>query len=112
MQTESNNKTHGAVQPEKCECELCNAHGQGACNPVTHNDRQYYYRPLAFDNGKTMKCAGFGGEQPEHRKFYMQWFDEPLRNGDTAFLKGVVLMQGYHGDRITSDYADDFKIKL
>jgi len=51
-----------------------------------------------FD-GKVLKCAGFGAEDPEHRKFYEDYY---RRNGDNDPDKtsDVVVLEGFRGDRI------------
>lgn len=74
---------------------------------VTELDRCYYYRPLAFDGGATLKCAGFGAEDAAHKKFYLPYFATNEAK-DARFLPGVVILVGYHGDKITREYADEF----
>lgn len=68
----------------------------------TELDRHYYYRPLKFDGGNTYKCAGFGAEGIARRNFYIPHFD---KCEDGNYLPGTVVLRGYHGDRLTKDYA-------
>ena len=70
---------------------------------ITETDRQYYYRPCQFDGGATLKCAVFGAEDAVHRAFYLPRFDK-CEDG-RHHLPGTVILQGYHGDRVSSDYA-------
>lgn len=73
---------------------------------VTHPERSYYYRPLRYYRGTVYKCAGFGAEDPKHRAFYEPFFNGPgcdpeqHKMGDVSYLPGVVILQGYRGDRI------------
>lgn len=71
----------------------------------TELDRHYYYRPCQFDNGKTLKCAGFGAEKKEHREFYVPHFDSANGCENTHLLPGVMILRGYHGDKVSLDYA-------
>jgi hypothetical protein len=62
-------------------------------------EKQYYYRPIKFYGGKVFKCAGFGAENPEHRKFYVDYFK---KNGDQdkGLLPGCIILTKYFGDRV------------
>lgn len=70
-------------------------------------EKKYYYRPIAFYNGKVLKCAGHGAENANHREFFEPYFaenkDASQHASGCAFLPGVVILDGYHGDRITAD---------
>lgn len=65
-------------------------------------ERMYYYRPIAMYNGRILKCAGFGAEDPNHRSFYEDYF---TRNGnhDGSISPGCIVVSGYRGDRIFAD---------
>jgi hypothetical protein len=63
----------------------------------------YYYRPIPHYNGNVLKCAGHGAERPEHRAFYEPFF---ATNEDGQFMPGVVIVEGYRGDRITTDLKE------
>lgn len=71
----------------------------------TQLDRNYYYRPCQHDGGATYKCAGFGAESRSHREFYIPYFDSAKGLDNTFLLPGVVVLKGYHGDKVTKDYA-------
>lgn len=70
---------------------------------VTQLDRHYYYRPCQFDGGKTLKCAGHGAELTEHLAFYLDHFAKGAP--DQFLLPGVVVLRGYHGDKVDRQYA-------
>lgn len=74
---------------------------------ATQLDRHYYYRPCTFDGGKTLKCAGFGAETPEHKRFYRPHFraNADKESSGCPFMAGVVIVVGYHGDKISREYA-------
>ena len=69
----------------------------------------YYYRPLAFFDGKVYKCAGHGAEMPSHRAFFEAYYNTPSSwpSYDTGHLPGVIITDGYKGDRIV---VEDNKI--
>ena len=75
---------------------------------ILEQERQYYYRPCQFDGGLTLKCAGFGAEDESHRAFYLPHFDKC--DDGRHHLPGTVILQGYHGDKISSEYANANKI--
>ena len=60
---------------------------------------RYFYRPLAYFGGETLKCAGICTE--ENRV----WFSEECNKTDPkgVHLPGVVIVEGYRGDKIDSD---------
>ena len=70
---------------------------------VTQTDRHYYYRPCAYNNGATLKCAGHGAEDPSHRAFYLPHFDKA--DDGRHLLTGTLVLEGYHGDQIEAEYA-------
>lgn len=56
---------------------------------------QYFYRPLAFDNGSTLKCAGIVTPQN------VDWVCEKFwKEHEEPYLLGVVIVDGYQGDKI------------
>ncbi len=81
-------------------------------NKPTQLNRRYYYRPCLYDNGATFKCAGHGAEDAKHLAFYRPYFDSIAGLLGTFLLKGVVILQGYHGDKITREYAAEHSLTL
>ena len=69
------------------------------------NMKLYYYRPCAYNNGATLKCAGHGAEDESHRSFYIPHFDSEDGLKHTHLLAGVVVVAGYQGDQITPEVA-------
>jgi len=65
----------------------------------------YYYRPCAYNNGATLKCAGHGAEDADHRAFYVPYFNSEKGLADTHLMPGVVVVEGYQGDQITPETA-------
>jgi hypothetical protein len=59
----------------------------------------YYYRPLAA-YPEIYKCAGHGAEDPQHRAFYEPFFNSKEDCKERGFVPGVVILEGYRGDRI------------
>ena len=70
--------------------------------------RLYYYRPLALD-GSIYKCAGFGAENHFHRAFYEDYFNSEENCRERGFRSGVVILEGYRGDRIVRDESGNWQ---
>jgi hypothetical protein len=70
--------------------------------------RLYYYRPLA-KYPQIYKCAGFGAENHFHRAFYEVYFDSEENCRERGFCPGVVVLEGYRGDRISRDSAGNWQ---
>lgn len=63
--------------------------------------RIYYYVSLAFFNHKVLKCAGFGAENLDHRKFYLPHFREQGANDQKASQGPfTVVLAPFLGDKI------------
>ena len=59
----------------------------------------YFYRPLAYCGGELLKCAGICTE--ENKGWCCDKFNKADPEG--VYLRGVVIVEGYRGDKIDSD---------
>lgn len=89
---------------------------------ITHPERIYYYRPWKHRPGK-LACAGYGAESVDHRAFYLPYFTNEAPSVDSDprgnnlwrpadYLSGCVLVQGYHGQLIDRETAEQFAVKV
>jgi hypothetical protein len=69
---------------------------------------QYAYQPIAYFNGKVLKCAGIITADNEHI------IREKASKEQNGLLTGYIVLDDYYGDRIHADthkrYTDGDKI--
>lgn len=63
----------------------------------------YAYRPIAFFNGKILKCAGIIDDSNEH---IIKEKSEVTQDG---LLPGYIVLDGHRGDRI---HACNFRVYI
>ena len=69
----------------------------------------YFYRPLKYYNGEVLKCAGIA--TPANMAWFTEYCEQhPSKNafGETIFLNGVVLVNGFKGDKIHANTHQPF----
>ncbi len=62
----------------------------------------YLYRPIAFYDGKVLKCAGMASDVSR------QIAQEHSDKGEDGYLPGVIETTEYRGDRIHADTHIEF----
>lgn len=63
----------------------------------------YFYRPIAMYEGRVLKCAGM----VSHDNF--DWFSRSCAEAKDSYLPGVVIVEGYKGDRISTANLTPFE---
>lgn len=62
---------------------------------------KYFYRPLSFFGGRVLKCAGICNETNA------EWFPRECETAKEIYQPGVIVLEGYRGDRINADDESD-----